>query len=121
MNPTRMSAITSAAMSCALMFASIALAHDHAGHARYHEQFYMGLKQPGTGVSCCNNQDCRPAPHRVTPNGVEFFVGNRWFMPPADRLIETDTPSGTTSHWCGTGEHLKEPITFCAIVPRGGV
>jgi hypothetical protein len=118
---TRMFRSTSAATLCVLMFAFPAAAHDHAGHARYHENFYMGLKQPGTGVSCCNNQDCRPAPHRVTPNGVEFFVGNRWFMPPADRLIETDVPGGTSSHWCGSGEHLKEPITFCAIVPRGGV
>jgi hypothetical protein len=114
-----MSKLTSAATLCVLMFASSASAHDHAGHARYHENFYMGLKQPGTGVSCCNNQDCRPAPHRVTPNGVEFFVGNKWFMPPADRLIEHQ--DAMTGHWCGTAEHLKEPITFCAIVPRGGV
>jgi hypothetical protein len=120
MQATRMSAITSAAMSCALMFASPLLAHDHSGHARFHENFYMGLKQPGTQMSCCNNLDCRPAPHRVTPNGVEFYIAGKWFMPPADKLMEVTTPDAS-SHWCGTGESLREPITFCAIVPRGGV
>jgi hypothetical protein len=116
---TQMSNVTSAAMLFAFVFASSALAQDHSGHARYHENFYMGLKQPGTGVSCCNNQDCRPAPHRVTPNGVEFYIAGKWFMPPVERLIEHE--SADQSHWCGTAEHLKEPITFCAIVPRGGV
>ncbi len=26
------------------------------------------------GNSCCNDKDCRPAPYRVTPTGVQMFV-----------------------------------------------
>lgn len=115
-----MSRYTSAATLCVVMFASPSFAHDHAGHAKHHEHFYKNLKQPGSNVSCCNDQDCRPAPHRVTPHGVEFFVGNRWFMPPADRLMEVTTPDAS-GHWCGLRENTPEPHTFCAIVPRGGV
>ena len=114
-----MSRFTAAAMSCVLMFASPCLAHDPAGHAQHHDAFYKSLKQPGTNVSCCNDRDCRPAPHRVTPNGVQFFIAGKWFTPPAEKLIETD--ESPTGHWCGVGENYSEPITFCAIVPRGGV
>ncbi len=112
-------AFTSAAVVCALVVASSCLAHDPAGHARHHDDFYKYLKHPETGVSCCNNQDCRPAPHRVTPDGVEFYVGNRWITPPARTLMErSDTDS---SHWCGHSESTDTPHTFCAVVPRGGV
>lgn len=97
-----------------------AAAHDPQGHAKHHEHFYMGLKQPGTGMSCCNNQDCRPAPHRITATGVEFFVAGKWFMPPQSKLIEVETPDAE-GHWCGVNERASTPTTFCAIVPRGGV
>jgi hypothetical protein len=117
---TQMSNVTSAAMLFAFVFASSAIAHDHAGHARYHENFYMGLKQPGSNVSCCNDRDCRPVRHRITPAGVVLEIGGRWIIPPQSQMIETDTPDAG-AHWCGVGEDMREPITFCAIVPRGGV
>lgn len=116
---TRASKITPAATLCVLVLAFPALAHDHAGHAKHHDDFYRHLKQPGTNVSCCNNQDCRPAPHRVTPNGVEFFVGSKWITTPTERLIEHERTE--VGHWCGLNENTTDPITFCAIVPRGGV
>lgn len=96
-----------------------ALAEDHAGHAAHHDELYKGLKQPGTGMSCCNNSDCRPAPHRKTMTGVEFFVAGRWIMPPPSKLIEHDMTS--QSHWCGVGEGSASPITYCAIIPRGRI
>ena len=114
-----MSIVQAAALFCALVVASSALAHDPAGHAKFHDEIYKSLKQPGTGMSCCNNMDCRPVPHRITPTGVEFFVGNRWLLPPASKLIEHDRAE--QSHWCGVGEATASPITFCAVVPRGGV
>jgi hypothetical protein len=31
------------------------------------------------GVSCCNEHDCRPAPCRVSPAGVQMYVdGTDW-------------------------------------------
>jgi hypothetical protein len=109
-----------AAFVFAFGVASSAFAHDPAGHAKHHDELYKSLKQPGTGMSCCNNMDCRPVPHRITTTGVEFFVHGRWLLPPASKLIELPALDAT-SHWCGVNEHTQNPITFCAIVPRGGV
>lgn len=114
-----MSKLTAAAMLFALMFASNSAAHDPAGHAKHHDELYKSLKQPGTGMSCCNNNDCRPVPHRATAAGIEFFVHGRWLMPPTSKLIERHDIE--QSHWCGVGEGSAAPITYCAIVPRGGV
>jgi hypothetical protein len=100
-----------------VLFALPAHAHDPAGHALHHH-WYMGLKQPGTGMSCCSDKDCAPARWRSTPNGIEFLIGGQWIMPPKSTVMEIETIDGD-GHWCG----IKGPVphTFCAIVPRGGV
>ena len=114
-------AYTAALSFACVLWPFLALAHDPAGHARHHEGFYMGLKQPGTGVSCCNNQDCRPAKFKITATGIQMEVAGKWIVPPMSKVIETETPGGNSAHWCGVMEHSASPITFCAIVPRGGV
>jgi hypothetical protein len=114
-----MSKLTSAATLCVLMFASSTLAHDPAGHAAHHEHFYKHLKQPGTDISCCNDKDCRPVKYRITAAGVLMEVGGKWISPPVSKVMErSDTD---LAHWCGSYEFTSTPVTFCAIVPRGGV
>jgi hypothetical protein len=98
--------------------ASIVQAHDPAGHAKHHDEFYRHLKIPGTVMSCCNNQDCRPAKYRITSTGVEMEVAGRWIMTPQSRVIEHI--EATESHWCGVNEDTDSPKTFCAIIPRQG-
>lgn len=93
-----------------------AAAEEAPGHAQHHH-WYKTLKIPGTGYSCCNDSDCRPAQWRATPNGVEFFIGGKWFFPPKQSVIETETVDGN-GHWCGLDG--ASPLTFCAIVPRVG-
>jgi hypothetical protein len=39
---------------------------------------YADLKD-GWGRSCCHGADCRPAPYRITPQGVEMLIDGRWF------------------------------------------
>src|SRR5215208_2577789 len=58
------------------------------------------------GASCCNEHDCRPAPYRVTPTGVQMHVDEDWFDVP-DGLIQYRSLLGDTGetdggHWCGT-------------------
>lgn len=57
---------------------------DHGdGHALNHE-WYQGLKQPGTGYSCCNNQDCRPMRAYLGDDGLwRAFVDGKWETVPA--------------------------------------
>lgn len=87
----------------------------HAGHMKFHNQFYKHLKQPNSEVSCCDNKDCRPARHRMTKNGHEFHIGGRWLTVDRTKLINTVTPDGG-GHWCGLYEYAHT-ITFCGIVP----
>lgn len=103
----------------AMLFASAAMASGAApGHHLHHDEFYSKLKRPGTDKSCCDNRDCRPVRHRVTADGVEFFVHSQWRLMPRTRTLEVPTPDGK-AHWCGTrveGPGIV-PITYCAIVP----
>jgi hypothetical protein len=47
---------------------------------------YSPLKD-GWGNSCCNDQDCRPVPYRVTPVGVQMLVNGLWIAVP-DHAIQ---------------------------------
>ena len=42
---------------------------------------YSPLKDRG-GKSCCDDGDCRPAPYRMTPAGVQMFVEGEWIGVP---------------------------------------
>lgn len=96
-----------------------AQADDPHGHAQYHEEFYRHLKQPGSGMSCCDNKDCRPSDHRVQSDGtIQFNIAGRWLTVPRSLTLEVLTPDGQ-GHWCGVHE-TTSPITFCAILPRSG-
>ena len=106
-----------------LMLATIAtpaIADDPVGHAMHHS-WYQAFRQPGTGMSCCNNSDCRPAQSRVTADGVQFLIAGKWITPEPSKIIETETPGGDSSHWCGVNENDANPTTYCAIIPRRGV
>jgi hypothetical protein len=77
------------------------------------------------GNSCCNNRDCRPAPYRVTANGLQMYVNGNWIVVPGAAIQYRALPgdSGEThgGHWCG---HVLDShdnrwlyITQCAILP----
>jgi hypothetical protein len=65
---------------------------------------YSPLKD-SAGRKCCDDGDCRPAPYRVTPTGVQMFVEGEWIAVP-DATIQYRALSGDTGetdggHWCG--------------------
>jgi len=76
------------------------------------------------GNSCCDEQDCRPAPYRVTPTGVQMFVYGEWIAVPEYTIryqsLLGDTGETGGGHWCGrTHRHNDgvDYITHCAILP----
>jgi hypothetical protein len=85
---------------------------------------YSGLKDTW-GNSCCNNQDCRPAPYRVTPAGVQMFVDGDWIEVPnytiEYRALAGDTGETGGGHWCGRVYQKVDNslfhITQCAVLP----
>jgi hypothetical protein len=77
------------------------------------------------GNSCCNDQDCRPVPYRVTPAGVQMLVNGDWIAVP-DHTIQYRALPGYTGetaggHWCGEirrrGYSGVDYTTLCAILP----
>ena len=81
------------------------------------------------GNSCCDHKDCRPAPYRVTPAGVQMFVDGDWISVPdytiQYRALPGDTGETAGGHWCGDirtrhGDGL-DYSTHCAILPPNAV
>lgn len=105
-------------IALSLTAANYAKAEDHqTGHDKFHTGFYEGLRQPGTGASCCSGRDCAPSAYRTTINGPEVKVDGKWIVPPADRTMELTTPDGG-AHVCASSTFGQQQI-FCVILPRG--
>jgi hypothetical protein len=101
-----------AGLSFVVALTGSTLAEDPHGHAKYHHGFYEHLKVPGSGLSCCNDNDCAPAAHRSTPAGIEVYVRGRWIVPPRDRTMEMITPDGG-AHVCASTHNI-----YCVVIPR---
>ena len=101
---------------CVLVF--LALLVSWSVPLRAHD-IYTGLTN-NKGVSCCHDQDCRPAPYRMTPAGVEMLLYGKWIAVPAEtiqyRVLSGDTGETGGGHWCGY--ELDQRIrTLCVILP----
>ena len=80
------------------------------------------------GNSCCNDQDCRSVPYRVTPAGVQMLVYGNWIAVPDHviqyRALPGDTGETAGGHWCGEFRLLQDETvsysTLCAILPPNG-
>jgi hypothetical protein len=77
------------------------------------------------GNSCCHEGDCRPAPYRMTPTGVQMFVDGEWIAVP-DYMIQYrallgDTGETDGGHWCGRMQNGQgqrmDYATRCAVLP----
>lgn len=85
------------------------------GHAQHHD-WYKDLRQPDTGVRCCNGSvdgqagDCRPAPSFMGEDGFyRVWDGREWLLVPRSKIITMRTPD--------LGTHLCELYgkVFCFI------
>jgi len=57
--------------------------------------WYQGLKQPGSGVSCCSIADCRQVDYRVAGGHYEAMIESRWMPVPDDKVLRnTPNPTG---------------------------
>jgi len=77
------------------------------------------------GNSCCNEQDCRPVPYRITPEGVQMLVDGDWVEVPGYtiqyRALLGDKGETAGGHWCGrTYQRVDNSVfhvTQCAVLP----
>lgn len=49
--------------------------------------WYQGLKQPGTGASCCSIADCRQVDYRTSGDHYEALIEGKWLDVPPERVL----------------------------------
>jgi hypothetical protein len=86
------------------------------GHAENHD-WYKDLKQPGTGLACCNGTtkdaegDCRPTRAYMNDDGMWYaFLNGRWVPVPPRVVLKQLAPDGS-SHICAS----KSGMIFCFL------
>jgi hypothetical protein len=85
---------------------------------------YSHLTDPW-GNSCCSEKDCRPAPYRVTPSGVQMLVDGEWVAVPGYTIqyqaLLGDAGETGGGHWCGRAYQRVDNsvfhVTQCAVLP----
>lgn len=56
--------------------------------------WFRSLKAPN-GTDCCTVADCRLATHRLTKEGYEVMIQNKWIAVPWERVLRRiDNPTG---------------------------
>ena len=57
--------------------------------------WFQSLRQPETGMSCCDIADCRPTEYRTVGDAYEVWIDNRWMTVPPRRILQrADNPVG---------------------------
>jgi hypothetical protein len=89
---------------CLAIVALIAFAKDGKAHDPY-----TGWMRPGTTMSCCNKDDCRPTRAYLGDDGIwRAWDGDKWLLIPAHALLPTDYAKDGRSHLCE-----KNGMIFC--------
>src|ERR1051326_3966421 len=65
-------------------------------------QWFRGLMQPGTRVSCCDLSDCRMTEYRAGQSGYEVLIDERvikgiaarWVPVPVSTILKVSNPTG---------------------------
>jgi hypothetical protein len=62
-------------------------------------QWFQGLRQPGSGASCCSISDChrlKEGQWRETASGYEIEIRGQWISVPRSRILNhvQDNPTG---------------------------
>ena len=90
--------------------------HHSQGHAENHD-WYQGLKQPGTGFSCCNGTangvegDCRPTRAYLNDDGNWYaLLDGNWVPVPPRVVLKQLAPDGS-SHICAS----KSGLIYCFL------
>ena len=79
-------------------------------------EWYSRLRSPA-GVSCCNEQDCRPVTCRLDPKTEreEIKANGMWYAVEHDKVLPLSSPDGG-AHACW-GNPQGKPTFLCIILP----
>lgn len=93
--------------------------HHGEGHDLFHA-WYETLFN-AQGISCCNDQDCRPTDHRTHPDGtIEVMVDGAWMKVPPETILKKAAPDLGT-HVCAMKPFPGYPTQIVCVVLGNGV
>jgi hypothetical protein len=112
-------------MSIRLFLSAILLSTGFSSPTKAHDIYSRLLDSWGN--SCCDDKDCRPAPYRVTPDGVRMLIDGEWIEVPGYtiqyRALLGDSGETGGGHWCGRSYQKVDNsvfhVTQCAVLPPG--
>lgn len=92
------------------------------GHADERGDWFRSLKQPGTGISCCDISDCRRTQAKWHNGQWTAIVRGHPRNIPASRILkDTETIDGE-AYVCASENGPAETATiYCFVRPGGGV
>ena len=111
----------SAATMCCAFFGSILGVQAQDPHGQYgvgHDvlhHWYLTLKQPGNGASCCSNQECRPTQSRIVNGEVQVEVEGAWTTVSRSKVLNTPSPD-LQSHVCASRSSYH---IYCVVLGSG--
>ena len=57
--------------------------------------WFHSLLQPGTGISCCSEADCRRTDYRIKDDHYEALINGEWKTVPSRAVLKRmDNPTG---------------------------
>ena len=78
-----------------LMWPAVAIAHPPPNADMSLAPWFEGLRQPGTGMSCCSIADCRQTDFRTIGTHYEALIDGQWRPIPPDKILDRiDNPTG---------------------------
>ncbi|HEY6434743.1 MAG TPA: hypothetical protein VIZ17_22440 [Acetobacteraceae bacterium] len=58
--------------------------------------WFRSLMQPGTGISCCSEADCRRTDYRINGDHYEAMIQGTWQKVPNEAVLQrVDNPTGS--------------------------
>jgi hypothetical protein len=107
-----------------LAMASVAAAgaHPPAHYDPALHQWFENLRQPGSGIGCCAESDCKimaPGDWRQTGGGYQIRVRDVWYDVPPERILEHEpNPTGSVVACYRTLDGVQDGsrvIIFCFV------
>lgn len=90
-------------------------------HAGGPTNWWQSLRQPGTGLSCCNIADCAYTQARFRQGHWQAKVGDLWRDIPDDKVLKDEvTPDGHAVVCNGSLSFSPSPVIYCFIPEAGG-
>ena len=91
----------------AILFLAVVMLGALISSALAHDIYHQWRKPDNPGVSCCNDNDCRPTRAYLADDGLwRAWDGAKWLTVPREVVLPTDYGGDGRSHLCEQGGYI---------------